>query len=77
MILKFSANIGLLQNASTYIVLPPIVICINSKNGGNITYGELLKQKEFATKLVCIWQSSLKNDSKYCIIVRSLFQMED
>ena len=35
---------------------------------GNITYGELIKNKGFSTELVCIWQYSLRDNPQYCLV---------
>lgn len=38
------------------------------KDWGDLTYGELIKNKGFATELVCIWQHSLRDNPQYCLV---------
>lgn len=38
------------------------------KEWGDLTYGELIKNKGFATELVCIWQHSLRDNPQYCLV---------
>lgn len=68
MILKFSTNRGLPRKGEYLYCFTTPSYLHQFKEWGNITYGELLKQKGFATELICIWQSSLKDDPKHCIV---------
>ena len=40
----------------------------NFKEWGDLTYGELIKNKGYATELVCIWQHSLRDNPQYCLV---------
>ena len=40
----------------------------NFREWGNITYGELIKNKGFSTELICIWQDSLRDNPQYCLV---------
>lgn len=40
----------------------------NFREWGDITYGELIKNKGFSTELVCIWQYSLRDNPQYCLV---------
>lgn len=68
MILKFSTSRGLPRKGEyLYCFTTPNHLHL-FKEWGQITYGDLLKSKGFATELVCIWQASLKDDSKHCLV---------
>lgn len=68
MILKFSTSRGVPRNGEYLYCFTTPKSFHNFKEWGAITYGELLKSKGCATELVCIWQNSLKDDSKYCLV---------
>lgn len=68
MILKFSTNRGLPRKGEyLYCFTTPNHLHL-FKEWGKTTYGDLIKAKGFATELVCIWQASLKDDPKHCLV---------
>lgn len=68
MILKFSTNRGVPRKGEyLYCFTTPNHLHL-FKEWGKTTYGELLKSKGYATELVCVWQTSLKDDPKHCLI---------
>ncbi len=68
MILKFSTNRGLPRKGEYLYCFTTPNHLHQFKEWGQITYGDLLKSKGFATELVCIWQASLKDDPKHCLV---------
>lgn len=68
MILKFSNSRGLPRKGEYLYCFTTPKQYHNYKEWGNVTYGELIKSKGFATELVCIWQSSLREDSRFCLV---------
>lgn len=68
MILKFSNKRGLPRKGDYLYCFTPSKWHLTYKEWGNTTYGELIKSKGMATEVVCIWQSSLKDDPDHCLV---------
>lgn len=68
MILKFSTIRGLPRKGEYLYCFTTPNHLHQFKEWGKTTYGDLLKSKGFATELVCIWQASLKDDPKHCLV---------
>lgn len=68
MILKFSTNRGIPRKGEYLYCFTTPNHLHQFKQWGKITYGDLLKSKGYATELVCIWQSSIKDDPKHCLV---------
>lgn len=68
MILKFSTNRGVPRKGEYLYCFTTPNHLHQFKEWGKTTYGELLKSKGYATELVCVWQTSLKDDPKHCLI---------
>lgn len=68
MILKFSTSRGLPRKGEYLYCFTTPNHLHQFKEWSNVTYGDLLKSKGFATEVVCIWQASLKDDSKHCLV---------
>lgn len=68
MILKFSTNRGLPRKGEYLYCFTTPNHLHQFKEWDKVTYGDLLKSKGFATEVVCIWQASLKDDPKHCLV---------
>lgn len=68
MILKFSTSRGLPRKGEYLYCFTTPNHLHQFKEWGKVTYGDLLKSKGFATEVVCIWQASLKDDPKHCLV---------
>lgn len=68
MILKFSTSRGLPRKGEYLYCFTTPKHLHQFKEWGKFTYGDLLKSKGFATEVVCIWQASLKDDPKHCLV---------
>ena len=68
MILKFSNKRGLPRKGEyLYCFLTPNRLH-NYEEWGNNTYGDLIKARSYSTEVVCIWQSSLRDNPDYCLV---------
>lgn len=68
MILKFSTSRGLPRKGEYLYCFTTPNHLHQFKEWDKVTYGDLLKSKGFATEAVCIWQASLKDDPKHCLV---------
>lgn len=68
MILKFNNSRGIPRKGEYLYCFTTPKHLHNFREWGNITYGELIKNKGYATELVCIWQSSLRDNPQYCLV---------
>ncbi len=68
MILKFSNNRGLPRKGEYLYCFTTPKQYHNYKEWSNVTYGELIKSKGFATELVSIWQSPLREDARFSLV---------
>lgn len=67
-ILKFKNNRGLPRKGEYLYCFTTPKHLHNFREWGDITYGELIKNKGFSTELVCIWQYSLRDNPQYCLV---------
>ena len=67
-ILKFNNSRGIPRKGEYLYCFTTPKHLHNFKEWGNLTYGDLIKNKGFATELVCIWQHSLRDDPQYCLV---------
>lgn len=67
MILKFSNKRGLPRKGEYLYCFTTPNHLHAYKEWGNLTYGDLVKAKGYATEVVCIWQSSLRDNPDYCL----------
>ena len=67
MILKFSTNRGLPRKGDYLYCFTVPTHLRNYREWGDATYGELIKNKGYASEVVCIWQSALPDTSDFCI----------
>lgn len=68
MILKFNNSRGIPRKGEYLYCFTTPKHLHNFREWGNITYGNLIKNKGFATEVVCIWQCSLKDNPQYCLV---------
>ena len=68
LILKFNTNRGVPRKGEYLYCFTSPKQYHDFNNWGKLTYGDLLKNKGCATELVCIWQSTLRDDPKYCLV---------
>ena len=68
LILKFNNNRGVPRKGEYLYCFTSPKEYHNFNNWGNLTYGDLLRKKGYATELVCIWQSTLREDPNYCLV---------
>lgn len=68
MILKLSTGRGIPRKGEYLYCFTTPSHLHQFKEWGKTTYGDLLKSKGYATELVCIWQSSIKDDPKHCLV---------
>ena len=68
MILKFSNNRGIPRKGEYLYCFTTPKKLHNYKEWDNLTYGNLIKSKGFATELVCVWQSVCRDDVRYCLV---------
>lgn len=67
-ILKFNNSRGVPRKGEYLYCFTTPKHLHNFKEWGDLTYGELIKNKGFATELVCIWQHSLRDNPQYCLV---------
>jgi len=67
-ILKFNNSRGVPRKGEYLYCFTTPKHLHNFREWGDITYGELIKNKGFATELVCIWQYSLRDNPQYCLV---------
>lgn len=67
-ILKFNNSRGVPRKGEYLYCFTTHKQLHNFREWGNITYGELIKNKGFSTELVCIWQYSLRDNPQYCLV---------
>ena len=67
-ILKFNNSRGIPRKGDYLYCFTTPKHLHNFREWGNITYGELIKNKGFSTELVCIWQYSLRDNPQYCLV---------
>ena len=68
LILKFNTNRGVPRKGEYLYCFTSPKQYHDFNNWGKLTYGDLLKNKGCATELVCIWQSTLRDDPDYCLV---------
>ena len=68
LILKFNNNRGVPRRGEYLYCFTFAKQYRDFNQWGDITYEELLRHKGFATELVCIWQSTLREDPNYCLV---------
>ena len=68
MILKFSNSRGLPRKGEYLYCFTTPKHLHQYKEWGKISYGDLIRAKGVATEVVCIWQSPIHNDSKFCLV---------
>lgn len=68
MILRFSTRRGIPRKGEYLFCFTTPSHLHLFKEWGKTTYGDLLKSKGYATELVCIWQSSIKDDQEHCFV---------
>ena len=68
MILKFSTNRGVPRKGEYLYCFTTPNHLHSFKEWGSTTYGDLIKAKGYATEIVCIWQSPLRDDPKHCLV---------
>lgn len=68
MILKFSNRRGLPRKGEYLYCFTTPKHLHQYKEWGNTTYGDLIREKGVATEAVCIWQSPIREDPKFCLI---------
>lgn len=67
MILKFANTRGMPRKGSYLYCFTLPSHLHKYKEWGDISYGDMLKQKGFGTEIVCIWQSSLRDNPNFSI----------
>ena len=67
-ILKFNNSRGVPRKGEYLYCFTTPKHLHNFREWGNITYGELIKNKGYSTELVCIWQYSLRDNPQYCLV---------
>lgn len=67
-ILKFNNSRGIPRKGDYLYCFTTPKHLHNFREWGDITYGELIKNKGFSTELVCIWQYSLRDNPQYCLV---------
>ena len=67
-VLKFNNSRGIPRKGEYLYCFTTPKKMHNFKEWGDLTYGELIKNKGFATELVCIWQHSLRDGPQYCLV---------
>lgn len=67
-ILKFNNSRGIPRKGEYLYCFTTPKHLHNFREWGDITYGELIKNKGFSTELVCIWQYSLRDNPQYCLV---------
>lgn len=67
-ILKFNNSRGIPRKGEYLYCFTSPKHLHNFREWGDITYGELIKNKGFSTELVCIWQYSLRDNPQYCLV---------
>ena len=67
-ILKFNNSRGIPRKGEYLYCFTTPKHLHDFREWGNITYGELIKNKGFSTELVCIWQYSLRDNPQYCLV---------
>lgn len=68
LILKFNTNRGVPRKGEYLYCFTSPKQYHDFNKWGKLTYGDLLKNKGCATELVCIWQSTLRDDPNYCLV---------
>ncbi len=68
MVLKFSNRHSIPRNGEYLYCFTVPKELRNPSNWGNMTYGDLVKQKGVFSEVVCIWQSPIKNDPSFCLV---------
>lgn len=67
-VLKFNNSRGIPRKGEYLYCFTTPKNLHNFKEWGDLTYGELIKNKGYATELVCIWQHSLRDNPQYCLV---------